>query len=371
MKKVLSLIAILCMALVCFVGCDFLPTETPCEHDWTDATCVAPKTCSVCGATEGEPDALNHTPEEDDGNCATAVKCANEGCEHICVAAAEHTPEEDDGNCTTAIKCANEGCEHICVAGAAEHTPAADDGNCTTAIKCANEGCEHVCVAGATAHTPKEDDGNCETEIKCANEGCTQDAVAAKTHTPEDDDKDVTTAVKCANEGCDHVIVEAKEAITLTIPEFANGAVVADKKNYAIGDTVNLTINPEWSYAQKLYINGEALILPWNNNIYTFVVNEDNYEISGTFELSLDLDVKDATRWETGNQAHGILTTYYPANGDSWWIYVKGNYSSITIKAKNYLSLEDSKDYGDTQPGYQQLLGITINGNASCINLAS
>lgn len=29
------------------------------EHNWTPATCIAPKTCSVCGATEG--DALGHT----------------------------------------------------------------------------------------------------------------------------------------------------------------------------------------------------------------------------------------------------------------------------------------------------------------------
>ena len=34
----------------------------PCEHAWVDATCEAPKTCSVCGATEGE--ALGHTEKE-------------------------------------------------------------------------------------------------------------------------------------------------------------------------------------------------------------------------------------------------------------------------------------------------------------------
>lgn len=29
-------------------------TVAACEHQWSDATCTAPKTCSVCGATEGE-----------------------------------------------------------------------------------------------------------------------------------------------------------------------------------------------------------------------------------------------------------------------------------------------------------------------------
>ena len=37
-------------------------TTEPKDHTWTDATCTAAKTCSVCGATEGEP--LAHTPGE-------------------------------------------------------------------------------------------------------------------------------------------------------------------------------------------------------------------------------------------------------------------------------------------------------------------
>ncbi|MBR7179407.1 MAG: discoidin domain-containing protein, partial [Oscillospiraceae bacterium] len=38
------------------------------EHEWVDATCTAPKTCSVCGATEGE--ALGHTyTNEYDPDC--------------------------------------------------------------------------------------------------------------------------------------------------------------------------------------------------------------------------------------------------------------------------------------------------------------
>ena len=35
-----------------------IETDPALGHDWTDATCTAPKTCSVCGATEGE--ALGH-----------------------------------------------------------------------------------------------------------------------------------------------------------------------------------------------------------------------------------------------------------------------------------------------------------------------
>ena len=78
MKKALTLIAILCMAALLFVGCDLLPT-TPteptapsCEHIWSEATCTSPKTCSDCGATEGE--ALGHSEETVTGKAATCTE---------------------------------------------------------------------------------------------------------------------------------------------------------------------------------------------------------------------------------------------------------------------------------------------------------
>ena len=40
-------------------------------HEWKEATCLAPKTCKVCGKTEGE--ALGHTGGTD--TCATGAKC--------------------------------------------------------------------------------------------------------------------------------------------------------------------------------------------------------------------------------------------------------------------------------------------------------
>lgn len=334
MKKVLFLITILCVTMVFFAGCDlFTPSnpETPCEHDWVDATCTAPKTCSLCGETEGEPDALNHKAEADDGDCTTAVKCANEGCEEILVAALSHAPEADDGDCTTAVKCTNDGCNHTIVA--------------------------------ALSHTPEADDGDCTTEVKCSNEGCEEVLVAALTHTPEADDGDVTTAVKCANEGCEEILVAAKEAITLTIPTFENGAVIADKMNYAIGDTVKLTVNPDWGYAQKLYIDGEPLMLDWNNNIYTFVAQKDTYLISGAFETALDMSAGSVDRWDYSNQGHGVVTTYYPNNNDAWWFQIKGNYESFSINAKNYREVANSYE-GGPDGGWRIALYMKLdNGN--------
>ena len=303
MKKVLSLIAILCMALVFCAGCDYFSqstTKPPCEHDWVDATCTEPKTCSVCGETEGA--ALGHTEETVAGTAATCTE-----------------PGMTDGK-----KCA------VCGETTVQQT----------VIDALGHTEETVVGTAATCTEAGKTDGK-----KCSVCGVTtveQTVIEALGHKAGEDDGDVTTAVTC--ERCDHVFVEAKEAITLTIPTFENGAVVADKKNYAIGDTVKLTLLPEFGYAQKLTINGEPLILDWNNNIYTFVAEKNTYVLEGTFEKCLNLAPSDAARWETGNQAHGILTTYYPANNDSWWMVFNGNYNSLSVRVQNHFPIGETKD---------------------------
>ena len=56
-----------------FCGCGTTFTAdvlTALGHSWLDATCTAPKTCSKCGATEGEPTGL-HIDENNNGRCDT------------------------------------------------------------------------------------------------------------------------------------------------------------------------------------------------------------------------------------------------------------------------------------------------------------
>ena len=53
MKKYISFAVFLCLCLAMLTGCG-------CKHSWTEADCITAKTCSTCGATEGEP--LGHTP---------------------------------------------------------------------------------------------------------------------------------------------------------------------------------------------------------------------------------------------------------------------------------------------------------------------
>ncbi|MBO4374808.1 MAG: hypothetical protein J5829_06850 [Lachnospiraceae bacterium] len=53
--------------------------EDPCRdgHTWVEATCTKPKTCSVCGATEGE--ALGHEWDENTPNYQQAKTCSRCG----------------------------------------------------------------------------------------------------------------------------------------------------------------------------------------------------------------------------------------------------------------------------------------------------
>ena len=48
--------------------------EAECPHQWEAATCTAPATCSLCGATEGEPDPDAHVWTE--ATCTTPATCS-------------------------------------------------------------------------------------------------------------------------------------------------------------------------------------------------------------------------------------------------------------------------------------------------------
>ena len=63
MKKLVTLL-LAATTLLSIVACSE-KTEQPHQHNWQDATCVAPKTCKDCGATEGEKTAHNFV----DGAC--------------------------------------------------------------------------------------------------------------------------------------------------------------------------------------------------------------------------------------------------------------------------------------------------------------
>ena len=64
MKKVL--IFILTIALM------FILSACGCDHEWTNATCLSPKTCNLCGKTKGNTTDHNYM----DANCDHPKRCS-------------------------------------------------------------------------------------------------------------------------------------------------------------------------------------------------------------------------------------------------------------------------------------------------------
>ena len=92
------------------------------EHNWTPATCTAPKTCSVCSATEGEPN--GHTEGTDwksDANYHWHI-CSVDGCGAVIESSkAAHTPDREAATETDPIKCTE--CGYIIEEQLAPRTP--------------------------------------------------------------------------------------------------------------------------------------------------------------------------------------------------------------------------------------------------------
>lgn len=93
-------------------------------HNWTPATCTAPKTCSVCQATEGDP--LGHTEgtewkSDKDNHWHT---CTVAGCGVVIeTSKAAHTPDCASATETDAVKCSV--CGYV-ITPALAHTHAVD-----------------------------------------------------------------------------------------------------------------------------------------------------------------------------------------------------------------------------------------------------
>lgn len=116
MKKSMLLCALAMVLILLLAGCG-------CSHEWFVATCSAPKTCSLCGETEGEP--LPHTWQ--DATCTNAKTCT------VCKATeGEPLPHTwQDATCTDARICT------VCATTEGEalgHTW--QDATCTTLKTC-------------------------------------------------------------------------------------------------------------------------------------------------------------------------------------------------------------------------------------------
>ena len=152
-------------------------------------------------------------------------------------------------------------------------------------------------------------------------------------------------------------LVTPTTPVQLNVAELTGGTVTVDS-GYQVGDTIVLTVAPDEGYSQKLYINGKPLLLDWKTNSYIFVATEEVYNITGSFEPSLD--APSTGRWDNANQAHGILNAYYPSNNDAWRMAINGEYKSLAIIVKNYMDQADTME-NSTYGGFSAAVGVTMD----------
>lgn len=99
MKKIYLSLCITLFAITIIFALSACSNETPnCQHQWLNADCVYPKTCRLCGETEGE--ALGHSWEE--ATCTNPKTCSR--CQKTEGEALGHTEVVDEGReptCTT------------------------------------------------------------------------------------------------------------------------------------------------------------------------------------------------------------------------------------------------------------------------------
>lgn len=117
MKKKLMIGAMLTVLILLLAACG-------CEHEWREASCVAPKTCALCGEVEGE--ALPHTWQ--DATCSKPKTCS--ACSATDGEALPHTWQ--DATCTDAKTCS------VCSATDGEPLGHSwQEATCTTVKTCA------------------------------------------------------------------------------------------------------------------------------------------------------------------------------------------------------------------------------------------
>lgn len=275
-------------------------------HVYADATCVTPKTCTICQATEGEV-STEHTFAP--ATCAVPMTCI------YCNETEGEKTENHvwvDANCSDPKTCS--------VCGTTEGEPTGDhvwvEVTCAAPKHCSKCGTEE---GEALPHTPvSEDDGDCTTAIYCSV--CNGAAVVSKRHTFAEG------STKCINEGC--TFAGTNIASNATVTESTENWVANPKflydGNYATGSATNPSVRFDYVYFTYQTEREISQIFVVTNSIGTYPVDSVfNFtkELSqNAFNFRLRLYDADGTKvYDSGNK-HTVnsATLYTDENGNRY-----------------------------------------------------
>ena len=150
--------------------------------------------------------------------------------------------------------------------------------------------------------------------------------------------------------------VGSEAAVTVDIPNLANGTVTAEMPVYKIGDIVELTVTPDEGYNQKLTLNGKPILLDWKTGKYSFVATEEAYVIAGSFEKELWSDTK--YKW---------VDVRLDKNAEKWWI---ADLSSYLTKGEYFILVSGLMDYTDGTVKTCDMGALTVSGGITALGTA-
>ena len=288
--------------------CNKVKTETiKAAHTWVDATCTAPKTCSVCKTTEGE--ALGHN--YGDASCTEAATCTV--CGEPSGAALGHDYE---GKVTTAATCTTTGVMTY------------------TCSRCEDSYTEEVAIVAHTAGTPvKENEvnatcytgGSYDTVTRCS--ACGTELARTTTATEATNEHTYGADGKCTTAGCPSVkTTETKEAWEL----------VTDASKLQIGDTI-IIVAKDYNYALSTTQNS-------NNRGQIAITKDGSYVtiVDGVQVLTLQAGTTNGTfAFHTGSGylyaassgSNHLKTQATKDANSSWTISIADGTASIIAKS--------------------------------------
>ena len=197
-------------------------------HTWTDATCLAPKTCSACGATEGE--ALGHNIVIDEAKAPTCTETGLTAGQH-CSRCSDKTVKQNvvealghkagaAATCTTAQTCTR--CDYVFQEALGHSWVAA---TCTTPKTCSACGATEGAALGHTWV-----DASCTAPKTCSE--CEATEGKANGHTGND----VGVCTVCA----ENLVISVEEAIEIGL-SYANSKY--SNEYYYVKLTITESVN--------------------------------------------------------------------------------------------------------------------------------
>ena len=320
MRKIFLLISMITILLLFVISCDTVNSilgndsgnddvdDSVCEHEWTDATCQAPRTCTKCSATEGETGDHNYA----EATCTLPSVCSTCGIWYGGALGHDYTP----ASCEGPKKCKNCGHEQ----GDPLHEFA--EATCTTPKICVK--CDYVASA-ALGHTLD----TVTVSPTCTSEGSERTYCTVCDHTENNTvipmvshaslsfvyngdttaTKDGTATISCPH--CDYSVTKTLEGTADLVKE-----AFAGKKISILGDSISTYIDVTSGIA------ADTTNSTIRNNIVWYGYNPTQPTFGGSSV--------DSTWWQTTiNELGATRLVNNSYSGDRVFDAIKGRYAQL------------------------------------------